>query len=188
MKDVFHASGFGKVAPWVDLVNSEEWDGFGSFYDRLENPDWVASFLRHWHLPPQPTHAMPLAQLRDLRKLMRRAVASAATNKARPSPRDLNEINQALAVPARQQLVKEQRSLRLQAVPERTGWDWVVAEIARGFTDWLLSEDAGRIKICQNDECRWLFYDATKARIKRWCSGKSCGNRMRVRRARAKSA
>ncbi len=51
--DIFHANGFGKVAPWVDLVNSEEWDGFGKLTDQLANPRWLATFLKHWDLYPR---------------------------------------------------------------------------------------------------------------------------------------
>jgi hypothetical protein len=188
MKDVFYDHDFGKVAPWVDLVNSEEWDGFGNFSERLESSEWLESFLRHWNFEPLRGEPLPRRQLDGLRKVMRRAVASVArSGDANLTSRELQEINRALGLPTSQQLIREPTGLSLEAVPERRGWAWVLAETARGFAEWLLRPEASRIKICANDECRWLFYDPTKARIKRWCSGKSCGNRMRVRRARHKT-
>ena len=48
--DIFATHNFGQVSPWVDLVNSEECDGFGNFSDRLDDPAWLESFLRRWHL------------------------------------------------------------------------------------------------------------------------------------------
>ena len=42
----FHAAGFGKVAPWVDLANSEEWNGFGKLTDHLAKAPWLATFLQ----------------------------------------------------------------------------------------------------------------------------------------------
>ncbi len=48
--DIFHAKGYGQVAPWVDLANSEEWDGFGKLTDHLANPSWLTAFLKHWNL------------------------------------------------------------------------------------------------------------------------------------------
>ncbi len=46
-----------------------------------------------------------------------------------------------------------------------------------------------RLKVCQNDACRWAFYDHSRARSGRWCSMQVCGNRAkqqawRDRRAR----
>src|SRR5439155_1648439 len=41
-QNVFYAHGFGKAAPWVDLANSDEWDGFGKRTDHLGDPEWVA--------------------------------------------------------------------------------------------------------------------------------------------------
>lgn len=189
MKDVFHDNSFGKIAPWVDLVNSEELDGFGNFSERLEDREWLAAFLRHWKFNALPPEQLPLGQLRALRKLMRRAVASiASSGDANLTAREITEVNDALGVPVRRQLVRNAAGLRLEAVPERHDWNWVVSAMAGGFAEWLLIPRESRLKICANDECRWVFYDPTKARSKRWCSSKSCGNRMRVRRARASKA
>src|SRR2546430_10082688 len=51
-QNVFYAHGFGKAAPWVDLANSEEWDGFGKRTDHLSDPEWLAAFQKHWKLAP----------------------------------------------------------------------------------------------------------------------------------------
>lgn len=47
-----------------------------------------------------------------------------------------------------------------------------------------------RLKVCAADECRWVFYDASKNRSGAWCSMKTCGNRAkaRVHRARQREA
>jgi predicted RNA-binding Zn ribbon-like protein len=34
-----------------------------------------------------------------------------------------------------------------------------------------------RLKVCVNDDCRWAFYDNSRARSGRWCSMGACGNR-----------
>lgn len=39
----------------------------------------------------------------------------------------------------------------------------------------------GRIKTCAAEDCRRVFYDASKNRSGRWCSARVCGNRMRTR-------
>lgn len=43
-----------------------------------------------------------------------------------------------------------------------------------------------RLKVCAADECRWVFYDASKNRSGTWCSMKVCGNRAKVREHRAR--
>ncbi len=43
-----------------------------------------------------------------------------------------------------------------------------------------------RLKVCAADECRWVFYDASKNRSGTWCSMKTCGNRAKVHRHRAR--
>src|SRR6267378_4216059 len=78
-RDIFREAGFGKVAPWVDLVNSEEWNGFGQFTDHLTNPYWLATFLKHWELYPFPSKDVPRHKLARLRGLLRRAAEKLAS-------------------------------------------------------------------------------------------------------------
>ena len=183
-QNIFEASGFGKVAPWVDLVNSEEWDGFGKLTDQLANPQWLATFLKHWELYPLPSQAVPRRKLTQLRSLLRSAAEKAATG-ASLSRREISELNQALNVPVRQKLVQNQNGFRAETVPVRSDWTWVIARIAASLGEMLANHEVERIKVCANSDCRWVFHDPTKARTKRWCNDRTCGNRARVRRARA---
>src|SRR5216684_123427 len=93
--DIFHANGFGKVAPWVDLVNSEEWNGFGKLTDHLANPRWLATFLKHWDLYPLPSKDVPRGKLVQLRELLRRAAEKLAAGGSLGA-RELSILNQAL--------------------------------------------------------------------------------------------
>lgn len=36
--------------------------------------------------------------------------------------------------------------------------------------------DAGRLKVCDGDDCGWLFIDRSKAGRRRWCDMATCGN------------
>jgi len=40
----------------------------------------------------------------------------------------------------------------------------------------------GRLRPCANPECRLFLLDRSRANTARWCSMKSCGNRLKVRR------
>src|SRR5258706_3313626 len=80
-RDIFREAGFGKVAPWVDLVNSEEWNGFGQFTDHLTNPYWLPTFLKHCELYPFPSKDVPRHTLARLRPLLRRAAGKLASGR-----------------------------------------------------------------------------------------------------------
>jgi predicted RNA-binding Zn ribbon-like protein len=181
---IFNDHGFGKVAPWVDLVNSEKWDGFGKREDHLTDPRWVAAFLKHWKLPALRWSHAPRRKLLELRGLLR-GVAERLFAGRSLGPHELSKLNLALKVAARQRLVQRQNGLRSELVPVKSDWSWVMARIAASLGELLAKGDVERLKICANGDCRWVFYDPTKARIKRWCKDSTCGNRARVRRARA---
>ena len=42
----------------------------------------------------------------------------------------------------------------------------------------------GRLKACRNPACRWVFYDASKNGLGRWCNMQICGTRHKMRRYR----
>jgi predicted RNA-binding Zn ribbon-like protein len=182
-RNTFKANGFGKIAPWVDLVNSEEWDGFGKLTDQLENPRWLATFLKHWELYPFSEKNVPRSKLTQLRSVLRRVAEKAATGGAL-SRADLARLNRILNVPVWQRLVQHQNGFRTETVPVRSDWEWVPARIVASFGEMLANRELDRIRVCANTDCRWVFHDSTKARTKRWCNDRTCGNRARVRRAR----
>jgi predicted RNA-binding Zn ribbon-like protein len=182
--DTFGAAGFGKVAPWMDLVNSEEWNGFGKLTDHLGNPRWLATFLKHWELYPLPSQTAPRRKLVQLRLLLRRASEKLASGGSL-NRGELSHLNQALNVPVWQRLVQNQNGFCTETVPVRSDWTWVIARIAASFREMLANQEVERMKVCANADCRWVFHDPTKARTKRWCNARTCGNRARVRRARA---
>jgi predicted RNA-binding Zn ribbon-like protein len=45
-----------------------------------------------------------------------------------------------------------------------------------------------RVKTCDSEECRWVFYDRTKPSNRRWCSSERCGNREKTRSYRRRHA
>jgi predicted RNA-binding Zn ribbon-like protein len=81
--------------------------------------------------------------------------------------------------------VRRPNRSRIEIEPVYPDWDWIISRIAASAAEAVVAGSQSRIKICANNDCRWAFYDPTKAKTKRWCSDTTCGNRARVRRARA---
>ncbi len=183
-QSVFYTHGFGKVAPWVDLANSEEWDGFGKRTDHLNDTGWLAAFAKHWKLAPLSLGSSSRGRLQKLRGTLRRAAQRLASGHGL-HPGEISKLNHVLNVPVRQQLVQHQNGWRSELAPVKRDGNWALAEIAASLTETLAGRDAQRVRICASVDCRWIFHDPTKAGTKRWCNDRTCGNRARVRRARA---
>lgn len=58
--------------------------------------------------------------------------------------------------------------------------------VALSASELLVSgADLERVRVCglhETKECSWLFLDATRARTRRWCSMRDCGNKAKARR------
>lgn len=178
---------FTPQSPWLDLVNSEQWDGFGNLTDHLRDPDWVTRFLEYWKVDPDELGGgSPRARLTKLRDLLRRSTEKLATGRSLTS-QDLEALNEFLDAPGYLQLVTERGNIRTELQPVRRNWKWIRSRIAASFAE-SVQVHSDRIKVCANELCRWAFVDATRSNIRKWCRDRRCGNRDRVRRARARSS
>jgi predicted RNA-binding Zn ribbon-like protein len=82
--------------------------------------------------------------------------------------------------------VAADRGLGLRPVAARatSGLGQVLVELVRLSDDGRLE----RVKTCDSDECRWVFYDRSKPSNRRWCSSERCGNREKTRTYRKRHA
>lgn len=170
----------------LDFMNSDVGDALGSGQrtDRLRDAGWVASFLARWKLGE---HGAPvrnsLTMLLELRSAMW-SVVEALVDDADVSDDDLARIDNALGGPVlRRGLVNDGAAFRVELEPAKRDWVWVASEIAASFAALLGTHEAHRMKLCGNPDCRWVFYDESKNRTRRWCAD-SCGNLIKVRRFR----
>lgn len=88
---------------------------------------------------------------------------------------------------------------RVELIPAPDRFRWTVGAatpdlaeplwmFARSAFELLLSPDLGRVRVCANHECGWLFLDLSRNRSRKWCDMSSCGNRAKVRRFREREA
>jgi predicted RNA-binding Zn ribbon-like protein len=177
---------FTQQSPWLDLVNSQSWDGFGRLTDYLRDPVWVRQFLAYWRVRPPDAIASAFVELSDYRVVLR-GVAERVARTGSLVAGDIPKLNAALAAPAYRRVVRRSDALSLELAPVHADWAWLRSQLAASLV--IDAQDRpNRTKICPNPGCRWVFVDATKGNTRRWCNDRRCGNRDRVRRARARQA
>lgn len=173
----------------IDFLNSDwrDWRGSGKRENRLDKKGWLESFLQQWNLPvPAPADEKVRLSLLQLREQMRRIVMAVVRGEA-AQPEDVDALNRALVLaPSYMHVTADSDGLgyMLEQVNPAQGWELIHGRIAESFAQLLTSQDVRRIKICDNDDCQWVFFDESRNRVRRWCDDKMCGNLMKVRRFR----
>lgn len=85
---------------------------------------------------------------------------------------------------------------RLTRSPARIHWEWQfdryrldhpLAPIAWSLGDLLAAPECMRVRVCDADDCGWLFVDGSRGGSRRWCDTADCGNLARVRRFRSRN-
>jgi predicted RNA-binding Zn ribbon-like protein len=180
----FRVHHFGAASPWVDLANSEMWNGYGQLTDFLDDPQWIRDFLEFWRFRLAPAEPAEIRELRALRKLLREVVEKTSKGEAIEKA-DVEALNSWLKIPVYRQLVEDQNGLLFEWEAVEIGWPAALARIAASLAESLAHEPHERLKLCANPGCLWVFVDRTKGNIRRWCNDATCGNRDRVRRLRA---
>ncbi|HVN76522.1 MAG TPA: ABATE domain-containing protein [Thermoanaerobaculaceae bacterium] len=175
---------------WAELINSDWHDhlGRGRRADRIGDDRWLAAFLAAagWRGRRLPG-AADRGRLRSLRAVLRRIVDASLAG-AVPAARDVGALNRALgACPAVRRLRRGGRArwvLEWVAVPG--GIERALGAVAASFAGVLAAGEPDRIRVCANPDCRWVFFDGSRNRTRRWCEAGVCGSLVKVRRFRAR--
>jgi predicted RNA-binding Zn ribbon-like protein len=170
----------------LDFVNSVFRDFRGRWErDDLQNPAWLAHFLQKWHLDvEQPADAAVLEELTELRTLLTHVIETLARQQT-IEQQDLEELNARLSKTSfSYQIAPLDQGYHLESIPARKDWTWVQSEIISDFMALLNDYDPLRLKMCANPYCRWVFYDETKSRTRRYCTTEKCANLWKLRRFR----
>jgi len=184
--------------PAVDLANTLDWrfrdDGpeellasYGDLLRFAEQSELVTAKQARQITRTTPDYAAAAALVacRELREAVA-DVLYAAVDDRTPAGSQIKILDR---------LFKEARERqRLNWSGTGLRWDWPASECGPDLPVWILSlcaarllisDDMGRLRVCENPECRWLFLDRSKNRTRRWCDMKICGNRMKARRFKA---
>jgi predicted RNA-binding Zn ribbon-like protein len=98
---------------------------------------------------------------------------------------------EALTILNREVAVARRHEHLLRARDEfRWQWDDVPAldrmlwPLAHSAAELLASSERARVRLCEGEDCGWLFLDTSRNGARHWCDMKDCGNRAKVRRFR----
>lgn len=190
----------GHLAPLqtgLDFVNTL--DFWPLPHDHLESPqaalEWLASHdLMHREAKDEMIHDYDraaaagwqmLARLHRVREAMRE-VLEATVDRRVPDPADLGELNRAMRTHYIYELVPSPDGCSLDHRHQGDPVDGAMARLAESIARELIAGETGRLRVCENEQCRWVFKDTSRTGKRKWCSMSSCGNRAKVARHRAK--
>jgi predicted RNA-binding Zn ribbon-like protein len=181
----------------LDFVNTL--DLWPVSHDHLDSPesalDWLvdhdlmhrdarAHLLTHYRKAPA-AGTQVLNRLRRVRQALRGAFEASASHQA-PDPADLDEINRALRTHYIYELVPAKDGVSLEHRHQGDPVDGAIARLAESISRELIRGDTSRLRVCENPGCRWVFKDTSRTGRRKWCSMRSCGNRAKVARHRAR--
>jgi len=181
--DFVNTTGISKGKPFEDL---------GSISDALH---WLhaAGFLSHdatlseyRRFASDPNAAdLALRRARTVRAGLRELIDALAEERE-AAVESVRAVNAALAVRETAQLVETPAGLRMAYRRDGKPFDQALSVIARAVADEIAEGRSERFRICENDRCRWAFYDRSRPGTRRWCEMASCGNQMKAARHRAR--
>ena len=173
-----------------DFLNTVKLDS-GSLVDGLPTFDVAARWLTergiaHDDLATAASAgAAALERVRAVRAALREVVH--AIDEERPADPDaLAEVNRAIAGRERIELVQDPDGVSVGHSHVGDPLDDALARLADPIVAEIQAGHLHRMRICDNETCRWLFYDESRAGRRRWCEMSSCGNRAKAARHRAR--
>jgi predicted RNA-binding Zn ribbon-like protein len=144
--------------------------------------DWLSTEARRH---PQQASAAA-ARARALREAIH-GVVTAVVHQRNPAAGDLDTLARWVAdACAHGRLAVHDGRLHWAADGD-AAFDSVAWEMARAAGRLVTSAQLARVRTCAAHDCGWLFLDDTRNRSRRWCDMKTCGNRAKLRRFRARA-
>jgi predicted RNA-binding Zn ribbon-like protein len=123
-----------------------------------------------------------LARAIDTREIIFRLLLS-TIRKHTPDEADLAAFNTTLAnAPARTRIVHENGHYQWNFSGKAASLDDPLWRIVWAAADLLTADQLTQVKICEGDECGWMFLDTSRNQARRWCSMADCGNRAKANR------
>ena len=128
-----------------------------------------------------------LSAFRELRALVR-DIAARVDDGAAPTASQLSAINRVMRDGLHYHaLVATDGDRHFRMEPVGDELQQARATVAGSLAHYLADHDEYRLGVCADDTCGWLFIDESPAGRRRWCDMRTCGNRAKVARHRARA-
>jgi predicted RNA-binding Zn ribbon-like protein len=181
--DFVNTTGLSKGRPFEELPTIAAAIGWLKDVGYL-SAEAAAAELQRFAASPARAEAA-LRRLRATRAGLRELIDALAED--RDARRDAVEaVNAALRIREAAQLVSTGKRLRIAYRREGEPFEQALAAMSRAIAAELSEGRPERFRVCENDRCRWAFYDSSRPGTRRWCEMASCGNRMKAARHRAR--
>jgi len=113
-----------------------------------------------------------------------RELLVATVERRPPGSRELDEMNKALRFHYVTYLVPAPDGVSLDHKHEGDPVEGALARLAESVARELTQGRPERLRVCENEECRWIFLDTSHSGKRKWCDMRTCGNRVKVARHR----
>ncbi|MCW5745651.1 MAG: ABATE domain-containing protein [Alphaproteobacteria bacterium] len=180
----------------LDYANTRYWRGTEPPTEALGTPAELLAWLAanrvmpasalaateaSWRVRPRAA-TTAFAQAIALREALYR-VFSAVAGGGAPADADMEHFNRALAhTPPRTRLQHGESGYAWQVPSLRPAVSDLLAPVLWSAADLLTSPRLGRLRLCANDKCLFLFVDDSRTGTRRWCTMSTCGNRAKAHR------
>jgi predicted RNA-binding Zn ribbon-like protein len=180
----------------LDFINTLEFTRDGET-DELKSADDALDWLHRHDLLHRETldelrelaAASPrlakrvLGRIRRVRSAMRELV-EATVDQRPPALDQLIEVNRALRTHYIYELVPAPDGVSLDHRHEGDAVEGALARLVESLAREVSQGHPERLRLCANDDCRWVFSDTSRTGRRKWCDMATCGNKAKVARFR----
>ncbi len=184
------------IGDGLDFVNTLEFDKGQQVDDLTDHGTAIRWFEGHELLHHETAVDLvgeldtdETAAQRALQRIRRtrgalRELLDATVEQRPPEEWALREVNRALRAPYIYELVPAADGVSLDHRHEGDAISGALGRLSEAIARELTQGETGRLRICANDECRWVFRDYSSAGRRKWCDMSTCGNRAKAARHR----
>lgn len=171
----------------INFINTNWYNTHKENRELLDDKSYLESFQEKWKLQTEsPPLAKDIIRLKELRAFLEGAMNIVIQGKDLNQDQ-LNIINKFLSLSTLNKSIEIKDSKYISELkPISRNWNWLLYEITASFAQLISDLDIKRIKLCENPQCRWVFFDESKSRTRRWCDN-TCASLIKVRKFREKS-
>lgn len=126
-----------------------------------------------------------LKKARILRAMIYR-IFSAFAHHTPPEKTDLDYLNASRLKSLSYSSIAQAKSRFLLVWKDPMALDRMLWPIVLSAVELLTSSVLSNVKQCAGEGCDWLFLDASRNHLRRWCTMDECGNRAKMRRRYAR--